>query len=87
MCHTILRIPKLKRICQVTCLAFSNQAPTLVHAEATLSSEVMDKKPCICSGPKRLPLISDCLYFLFLASYTNHKGGKNQMKKRRFLPK
>lgn len=44
MCNTILCIPKPKRIYQVTCLSFSNQAQTFVHAEAMLSSEVVDSK-------------------------------------------
>lgn len=44
MCKTILCIPKPKLIYPVTCLASSSQALTFVHAEAMLSSEVMDAK-------------------------------------------
>lgn len=45
--NTILCILKPKRIYQVTCLAFSYQAQTFVHAEATPSSVVMDIKSIV----------------------------------------
>lgn len=47
MSNTSLCILKPKCIYQVTCLAFSYQAQTFVHAEVTPSSEVMDTKSIV----------------------------------------